>query len=68
MRIEEAIEKAAVSNSGQRAAAILAKSEGCDFLLVNDSDAVSENMKNNLSIWGVTPLANANGTTLYRIE
>jgi hypothetical protein len=68
MRIQEALEKAAATNSGQRAAATVAQSEGCAFLLVNDSDAVYLNMKENLSIWGLTQIANANGTTFYRID
>jgi hypothetical protein len=68
MRIEEALQEAARANSGQRAAALEAKSEGVGFLLVNDSDGVSRDIKNNLSIWGVTKLAEANGTTLYRID
>ena len=45
-----------------------AKSEGCDFLLVNDGDAVADNLKQNPNIWGVTEVAKANGTTLYRID
>jgi len=68
MRIQEALQNAASANSGQRAAALEAKSEGYGFLLVNDSDIVSSNMKNNFNIWGVTALAEANGITLYRVD
>jgi len=68
MRIEEALQKAAAAHSGQRAATLGAKAEGCGFLLVNDSDGVSADIKNNLNIWGVTELAEANGTTLYGID
>jgi len=45
-----------------------AKSQGCDFLLVNDADGVANNIKQNLNVWGVTEVAKANGTTLYRID
>jgi hypothetical protein len=68
MRIEEALQNAASANSGQRSAALQAKSEGFHFLLVNDSDGVSPNLKNNLNIWGITAVAEANGITLYRID
>jgi hypothetical protein len=68
MRIEESLQKAAAAHSGQRAAALEVKSAGVGFLLVNDSDGVSSDLKNNLNIWGVTEVAEANGTTLYRIE
>jgi len=39
-----------------------------DFILVNASDAVAEDMNNRLNVWGLSKLAEANGTTLYRIE
>lgn len=68
IRIQEALQNAATANSGQRAAALEAKSEGVGFLLVNDADAVSGDMKKNPSLWGLTELAEANGTTLYRID
>jgi hypothetical protein len=68
MRIQEALEKAATTNSGQRDAALLAKSAGCGFLMVNDADAVANSMNNDLSIWGLTVLRKANGTTFYRID
>ncbi len=64
LRIQEALEKAAAKNSGQRDAALLAKSEVCGFLLVNDTDAVANSMNNNLNSWGLTILKKANGTTV----
>jgi hypothetical protein len=68
MRIQEALQNAATAGTGQRPATLRARAEGCDFLLVNDSDAVSRDIKNNLNIWGLSELAEANGTTLYRID
>jgi hypothetical protein len=68
MRIQEALEKAAAADSGQRAATLAAKSEGCDFLLVNDADMVANNMKRNMNIWGISEVAEVNGTTLYSID
>jgi hypothetical protein len=68
MRIQEALDEAGAAHSGQRTAAIEAKSAGCGFLLVNDSDAPAQDMKNNLSVWGLTEVAEANGSTLYRID
>jgi hypothetical protein len=68
MRIQQTLERAAAADSGQRAAALEAKSEGCGFLLVNDADAVSDNIKRNLNIWGVSKVTEANGTTLYSID
>ena len=68
MLIQEALENAAAADSGQRAAALKAKSLGLDFLLVNSSDGAAENLKMHLSNWGITKLAEANGTTLYRID
>jgi hypothetical protein len=68
MRIDETLQKAAAAHSGQRAAALEAKAAGVEFLLVNDLDGVSTDIKNNLNIWGLTEVAKANGTTLYRID
>jgi hypothetical protein len=68
MRIQEALQKAAAADSGQREATRVAKSAACDFLLVNDSDGVSRNIKQNISNWGITELEKANGITLYRID
>jgi hypothetical protein len=67
-RIEEALQSAAATGAGQREAALKAKSEGCDFVLVNVSDGVSANLKQDIKRWGMTELAHANGTTLYRID
>lgn len=66
--VQGTLENAAATNSGQRAAALKVKSLGLGYLLVNASDAVAENMKNHFSHWGLTKLAEANGTTLYRID
>ena len=68
MRIQEALIHAAESNSGQRAAALVAKSEGCGYLLVNDADEAAVNMKRNMSLWGLSEVAEANGITFYRID
>jgi hypothetical protein len=68
IRMQEVLQTAAASHFGQRAAVLDVKSGGVGFLLVNDGDAVSGDMKNNFSIWGITQLAEANGTTLYRID
>jgi len=68
MRLQEVLESAAARNSGRREAASEAKSAGMDFLLVNDSDEVAEDMRNHSNIWGITELAKANGTTLYRLD
>lgn len=68
MEVQDALQNAAAARSGERAAALKARSEGMDFLLVNDSDSVAQNMRENLNIWGLSKLAQANGTTLYRIQ
>jgi hypothetical protein len=68
IQVQEALQNAAASHSGQRTAALKAKSAGLDFLLVNDSDGVADDINNNLNIWGLTEVAKANGTTLYRID
>jgi hypothetical protein len=59
MRIQEALLKGSVPE---------AKSQGCDFLLVNDTDMIANDIKQNMRRWGVTEVAKANGTTLYRID
>jgi hypothetical protein len=38
------------------------------FLLINDTDAISTDMKQHSINWGVTALAESHGTTLYRID
>jgi len=60
MRIQEALENAKST--------LVAKSQGCDFLLVNDSDRLATDMKQNPKKFGVTELDKANGITLYHIE
>jgi hypothetical protein len=44
------------------------KSRNVGFLLVNDSDPVTNDLKQNSTIWGVTALAESHGTTLYLID
>ena len=68
LKIQNALQGAASAGSGERAAALLTKSEGCDFLLVNDSDAVADSMKKKTNVWGLSEVVKANGTTLYRID
>ena len=60
MRIQEALQNVATAHE--------AKSLGVGFLLINDTDAVLQDMKENSKLWGITELAKANGTTLYRID
>jgi hypothetical protein len=66
--IQEALENAAATHSGERPALLKAKSSGIGFLLINDSDGIAKNINDNLSIWGLTEAAKANETTLYRID
>ncbi len=61
-RIQEALQR------GLPAGLLTAKSAGCDFLLINDSDSVSNELGQNISSGGLTALAKANGTTLFRVE
>lgn len=68
LRIQEALEQAAEAHSGRRQAALIAKSGGCGFLLVNDADAVAQDLNQNMSKWGVSKVAETNGTTIYRLE
>jgi hypothetical protein len=68
LRIQDALQNAATSGTGQRASALQAKAAGLGFLLVNQSDGVATDIKNHSNIWGVTKLAEANDTTLYRID
>jgi hypothetical protein len=44
------------------------KAIGFRFLLVNDGDMVFADMKKYPTFWGVTQLAEANGTHFYRID
>jgi len=59
MRIQQALFRGSVAE---------AKSARCNFLLVNDTDAVADDIKQNMNLWGITEVAKANGTTLYRID
>jgi hypothetical protein len=44
------------------------KALGFRYLLINTGDAVYEDMKKHPAFWGVTHLAETNGTHLYRID
>jgi hypothetical protein len=68
MRLQDALQNAAATGAGRRQAVLTVRSAGCDFLLVNDSDSVSADMKQNFSLWGLTELSKANGITFYRID
>ncbi len=52
----------------RRAATRDMKALGLRFLLINDGDMVYEDMKKYPNFWGVTQLAEANGTHFYRID
>jgi hypothetical protein len=66
--IQETLQKAAAADSGQRAATLKVKSLGLGYLLVNTDDAVALNIKNHMRQWGLTTIAEKNGTTLYSID
>ena len=68
IQIQEALQNAASSGAGRREAARVARSAGCEYLLVNDADGVSNDLKQHLSLWGLTAVSKANGITLYRID
>ena len=44
------------------------KQLGITYLLINDTDQVAGDLKNYSSLWGVTQLAEIDGTRLYRID
>jgi hypothetical protein len=44
------------------------KALGLRFLLVNEGDMVFADMKKYPSFWGITQLAEVNGTHFYRID
>jgi hypothetical protein len=44
------------------------KALGFRYLLVNDGDMVQADMKKYPTFWGITQLAEANGTHFYRID
>ena len=52
----------------RRAAARDVKALGLRYLLINQGDMVFEDMKKFPAYWGITQLAEANGTYLYRID
>ena len=52
----------------RRAATRELKALGLRFLLVNEGDLVYADMKKYPSFWGITQLAEANGTHFYRID
>jgi hypothetical protein len=52
----------------RRAASRDVKALGFRFLLINEGDMVYADMKKYASFWGITQLAEANGTHFYRID
>jgi len=52
----------------RRAATRDVKELGIRFLWINDSDFCAQDMKNYSRFWGITLLAEANGTRFYRID
>jgi hypothetical protein len=52
----------------RRAATRDVRALGFRFLMVNEGDMVYADMKKFPAYWGVTHLAEANGTHLYRID
>jgi hypothetical protein len=52
----------------RRAAIREVKALGFHYLLLNEGDYVFQDMKKYPAFWGVTPLGEANGTHLYRID
>ena len=68
IRIQESLQTAAAAGSGQRSAAQKVKTMGIGYLLVNADEPVAQNIKENLKVWGLTKVTEANGTTLYRID
>jgi hypothetical protein len=52
----------------RRAATRDVKLLGLRYLLVNEGDFIYEDLKKNLSYWGLTQLFELNGTHLYRID
>ena len=52
----------------RRAAARDMKALGLRYLLVNQGDMVYEDMRKYPAFWGITQIAEANGTHFYRID
>jgi F5/8 type C domain len=44
------------------------KARGIRYLWINDSDFCAEDMKNYTKFWGITQVAEGNGTRFYRID
>ena len=57
-----------VSQLLHRHAAGEVKALGIGYLWINDSDGLAAGMKGDPKSWGITQLAEANGTTFYRID
>jgi len=52
----------------RRAATRDVKALGVRYLWINDSDFCAEDMKNYMKFWGLTQIAEGNGTRFYRID
>ena len=52
----------------RRAATRDVKALGFRYLLINQTDMVYEDIKKYPSYWGMTDIANSNGTHLFRID
>ena len=52
----------------RRAATSALKAHGFAFLLVKDSDFAADDMRKNSALWGITQLAEVNGSRFYRID
>jgi hypothetical protein len=57
-----------VSQLVERKATGAVKALGIRYLLINDSDSMATEMKRDRKSWGVTELAEANGTSFYQID
>ena len=68
MRLGESLEVAAASGQGRRNATESLKASGVGFLLIDATDGVAADMREHSKEWGLTEVAKANGTTLYRID
>jgi hypothetical protein len=47
---------------------MILKRLGISYLLINDTNQVAGHLKQDSKFWGVTPVAEVNGATLYRID
>ncbi len=66
-RLERALRSAA-AHGARRAATSELKGCGIAFLLVDDADSAAQDMHQFANLWGITQLAEANGTRFYRID